>query len=226
MGGGFPELTWSRRAGYTRKAPKIQFVGVLDTVKALNDGSLYEISFNESIQHFRHALALNEDRRAFEPEYYFPDYKRLSPARRSIVQAWFFGAHIDIGGSSAKDGLALYPLQWMLIESRKKGLQLEFDGSFGDRAKIDDPLKLVFPSYESDGKGANMSTFTVKNDLKIDMQDIRLVHKLPKYGTRYRIHLNQSKNLWMRKEPRAAFNEDGTLKGYCEYGLIPRLLPL
>ena len=189
-------------------------------MKALKDGSLYETSFNDSIQHLRHALALNENRRAFTPEYYFPDYKRLPLARRSIVQAWFVGAHIDIGGSAAKDGLALYPLQWMLMESRNKGLELEFDGSFGDRAKIDDPLKLVFPSYESEGKGVSMSTFTAQNDLKIDMQDIRRVHGLPRYGSRYEIHLNHSKRQWMRKELRAAFNEDGTLKGYCEYGSL------
>ena len=195
-------------------------------MKAFNGGSLYEISFNDSIQHLRHALALNEDRRAFEPEYHFPDYSRLPLARRSIVQAWFVGAHIDIGGSAAKDGLALYPLQWILIESRKKGLQLEFDGSFGDRAKIDDPLRLVFPSFESEGKGADPLTFTVKNDVNIDMQDLRRVHKLPRYGTRYAIHLNRSKRYWMRKEPRAAFNEDGTLRGYCGYGSVPCLLLL
>jgi len=70
-----------------------------------------------------------------------------------------------------------------LIESRKEGLELEIDGSFGDRAKIDDPLKIVFPSYESEGKGVNTSTFTVKNDLKIDMKDLRKVHGLPRYET-------------------------------------------
>lgn len=195
-------------------------------MKAVLDKSLYEISFNDSIQHLRHALALNENRRVFRPEYYFPDYKRLPLARRSIVQAWFVGAHIDIGGSAAKDGLALYPLQWVLIESRKKGLELEFDGSYGDRAKIDDPLKLVFPSYESDGRGATTSTFTAMNDLKIDMQDLRKVHGLPRYQTRYAIHLNQANRPWLRKEPRAAFNEDGTLKGYCEFGSTPCLLSL
>ena len=195
-------------------------------MKALNDGSIYEISFNDSIQHLRHALALNENRRAFKPEYYFPDYKRLALVRRSIVQAWFIGAHIDIGGSAAKDGLALYPLQWMLIESRTKGLELEFDGSFVDRAKIDDALKLVFPSYESEGKGANMATFSLKNDLKIDMQDLRRVHRLPRYGSRYHIHLNQSKRPCMRKELRAAFDGDRRLNCYCEYGMVPYLLPL
>ncbi|KAL8974701.1 MAG: hypothetical protein Q9197_001070 [Variospora fuerteventurae] len=204
-------------AGYTRKAPRIQFVGVFDTVKALDDGDLYDISFNDSIQHVRHALSLHENRRAFRPEYYFPDLKRLPLARRSIVQAWFVGAHIDSGGSAAKDGLSLYPLQWMLIESRAKGLRLEFDGSFGNRAVIDDPLKLAFPAYESEGKGAPMATFTIKNGLKVEMQDLRRVHELPKYELKYAIHLNQSKRLWMPKEQRAPFNEDGNLKGYCEY---------
>ena len=185
---------------------------------ALKDGSKYEISFNDSIQHLRHALALNEDRRDFEPEFYFPDYNRLPLVRRSIVQAWFVGAHIDIGGSAAKDGLSLYLLQWVLIESRKKGLELEFDGSFGERAKIDDTLRLVFPSYESEGKGANMAAFTIKNGLKIDMQDLRRVHGLPRYGSRYHIHLNWSQRPWMRKELRTAFEGDGRLKGYCEYG--------
>lgn len=76
-------------------------------MKAVLDKSQFEISFNDSIQHLRHALALNEDRRVYKPDYYFPDYKRLPLARRSIVQAWFVGAHIDIGGSAARDGLAL-----------------------------------------------------------------------------------------------------------------------
>lgn len=129
------------------------------------------------------------------------------------------GAHIDIGGSAAKDGLSLYPLQWMLVESRAKGLQLEFDGSFGNRAVIDDPLKLVFPAYESEGKGVPLLTFTAKNDLKVEMQDLRRVHQLPKHGAKYAVHLNQYKRLWMPNEQRAAFNEDGNLRCYCEYGL-------
>ncbi|KAL8723618.1 MAG: hypothetical protein Q9181_007246 [Wetmoreana brouardii] len=211
-------------AAHTRKAPRIQFVGVLDTVKALKDGSLYDIGFNDSIQHLRHALALNEDRRNFEPEYYFPDYKILPLARRSIVQAWFIGAHLDIGGSAAKDGLALYPLQWLLTESRAKGLELEFDGSFGNRANIDDPLKLIFPSNESEGKGADITIFTTKNKLQIYMQDLRQVHKLPRYQTRHAIHLNRSKNSWMRRESRVAFGEGAKLKGYCEYEITQMLM--
>lgn len=194
-------------------------------MKAVNDGSLYEISFNDSIQHLRHALALNENRRAFKPECCFPDYEHIPLTGRSIVQAWFVGAHVDVGGSAAKDGLALYPLQWMLIESRAKGLRLEFDGSFGNRADIDDPLKIIFPSYESE-------TFKIKNGLEIAMQDIRQVHAIHLNQSKniqksnYTIHINHSKGIWLSKEPRAVFNQDGTLKGYCKNREIVRLLPL
>ncbi|KAI9783460.1 MAG: hypothetical protein M1816_001384 [Peltula sp. TS41687] len=116
-----------------------------DTVKAVNDRSLYDISFNDSVQHLRHALALNEQRTAMSPEHLFPPFERTAPRNRSIFQAWFVGAHGDMGGSEAKDGLSLYPLQWMLLESRSKGLVLEFDASFSKRIKIDNPLDVVFP---------------------------------------------------------------------------------
>lgn len=72
----------------TRPAPIIRFIGVFDTVKAVNDHSLYDISFNDSIQHFRQALALNEDRKDFSPECLFPELNRALPYERSLVQAW------------------------------------------------------------------------------------------------------------------------------------------
>lgn len=164
----------------------------------------------------RHALALNEDRRSFEPEYLFPKLENLG-LRRTFVQAWFVGAHIDIGGSAAKDGLGLYPLQWMLTESKGKGLVFEFDSSFDKRAKIDDPLELVFPSSNDLGKGVDMLSFQVKNNLNVNMQDLRGVHSLSRYNERYVIHLSRSK--FGRKEPRTPFDRDGNLRGYCNYGL-------
>lgn len=206
-------------AAYTREAPRIRFVGVFDTVKALFDGRLYDTSFNDSIQHVRHALSLNEDRKAFKPRTYHVD-PRSWPPDRSLIEAWFVGTHIDIGGSAARDGLALYPLQWMLIESRAKGLVLECDGSLGNRARIDDPLKLVFPSSKAEGKGADMTTLTMANGMKVKMQDLRQVHTLPEYGTRHAVHLNHSRRRWMRKKSRTPFLEGGGLEGYWEEGLL------
>lgn len=194
----------------------------MDTVKALDDKSLYDISFNDSIQHLRHALALNEDRKSFEPEYYFPAYKNLGMGR-SFIQAWFVGAHIDIGGSAARDGLALYPLQWMLTESQGKGLVLEFDRSFDQQAAIDCPLDLVFPPNDNLGKGVDMCSFQIENSLNVDMQDLRKVHGLKQHRGRYAIHINRSTwNLGV-KEPRTPFNQDGTLRGYFNFGLTPFL---
>ncbi|KAI4252200.1 MAG: hypothetical protein L6R42_008072, partial [Xanthoria sp. 1 TBL-2021] len=97
----------------TRPPSKIQFLGIFDTVKALDDADTHDISFNRSTQHFRHALALNEDRQLMKPNYEFPDFSgtKIGLLKRSFVQAWFVGAHIDMGGSSQNGGPALYLLQ-------------------------------------------------------------------------------------------------------------------
>ena len=113
-------------------------------MKAVDDRDLHDITFNDSIHHLRHALALDEDREAMTPEYTYPDVSRIR-GDRSIIQAWFAGAHIDMGGSAKKDGLSLYPLQWMLLESKMKGLDLEFSHDFDNRSRIDDPLRIRIP---------------------------------------------------------------------------------
>jgi uncharacterized protein (DUF2235 family) len=202
----------------TRAPPKIRFVGVFDTVKAVDDHSLYNISFNESIQNLRHALALNEDRNAFTPEYLFPEFNRNQLRQRTFVQAWFLGAHIDMGGSAAKDGLALYPLQWMLLESRSIGLACKFDGSFSSRAIIDNPLDVVLPKEELRGKGVDLWSCKVENGLSVEMQDLRKVHELPGYYGRYDIRLNRRNAVYFTKCAREPFNPDGELQGYCGYG--------
>jgi len=122
-----------------------------------------------------------------------------------------------MGGSAAKDGLSLYPLQWMLIESQSLGLILKFEGSFGNRAKIDNPLHVCFP--REDGKGADMWSCKVKNGLRVKMQDLRQIHELPKYNGRYGIHLNNQKSIYWTKQAREPFNSDGELSGYCSFGI-------
>jgi hypothetical protein len=203
----------------TRNAPKIQFLGVFDTVKAVDDKSLYDISFNNSIQHLRHALALNEDRKDFFPEYIFPDFSGNKLRLRSVVQAWFVGAHSDMGGGAARDGLSLYPLQWMLIESQSKGLVLEFD--YNNKVRIDNPLNVVFPKDQAHGMGAGPWSFKGRNDLVIQMEDMRKIHDLPRYHNRYKIHLNARKDWYWKREARRPFGKDGVLEGYCSFGMVP-----
>lgn len=158
------------------------------------------------------------------PEYVFPDYGNIRSqlSNRSIVQAWFLGAHIDMGGSAEKDGLSLYPLQWMLLESQSKGLILEFSNhqtrNDDHLKRIDNPLEVVFPKHEADGKGMDPWSCTTDNGIQVRMQDLRRVHELQKYRSRYAIDLNRQKaHLWPRKT-RQPFNTDGSLRGYCSFG--------
>lgn len=88
-----------------------------------------------------------------KPNYEYPDFsQKIGLVKRSFVQSWFVGAHIDMGGSSQNDGLALYPLQWMLVESQSQGLLLEFEHLRHPWSGIDNPLRVVFPTSEDDGK--------------------------------------------------------------------------
>ncbi|KAH7060920.1 hypothetical protein B0J12DRAFT_650686 [Macrophomina phaseolina] len=161
----------------TRSSPVIQFLGAFDTVKRATDSVQHDLSFNESIKHVRHCLALNEDRYHFLPELYETTSMQLSDDR-SLVQAWFAGAHADMGGGAGDDGLALYPLQWMLLESQKCGLVLEHKPKKHYRDLIQNPLKLAFPDEpSSEGASEDLTwRFGYSNGIKVEMRDLRISH--------------------------------------------------
>lgn len=89
------------------------------------------------------------------------------------------GAHADIGGGARDDGLSLYPLQWLLIESQHQGLILEHTP---ETIPIEDPLDLVFPAQRKDraDAGAHLTSqpweYQYSNGTKIKMQDMRISH--------------------------------------------------
>ena len=199
-----------------RSAPRIQFVGVFDTIKASSDDSLFDISFNGSIQHLRHAVALHEDRKGLTPEYIFPEefYRTaLHETGRSLLQAHFIGNHLDMGGASKKAGLALYPLQWMLLEAKACGLAMAFDGGAREWADTRNPLAVVFPKLT--GRKANPWTCKTANSIVVPMQDIRDVHEQD-HGD-YIIKMNTATGSIRLKKTRAPFTADGRLQGFCDW---------
>ncbi|KAI0534258.1 hypothetical protein GGR58DRAFT_520511 [Xylaria digitata] len=205
--------------GKTRPAPIIKFIGVFDTVKAVDDKSLYDISFNESIQHMRAALALNEDRKAMRVEGLWPSWghRLRSRSRRSFIQAWFVGTHTDIGGSTQMDGLALYPLQWMMLESKAKGLIFKFEGDYGGRALLENPLEIV----GIEGNKNNVVFCMTENKVVVEMRDMGPIHdEGGQYGNRYAVKLRQTTGILANsKEARMPFDDitkGGGLKGYCK----------
>ena len=188
---------WLHYKDEVKGSVKLQFVGVFDTVKAFDDKDLFDTSFADSIQHFRHAVSLNEDRLFYKSELVYPSESPEGVAwPRSMIQAWFFGAHVDLGGGAKDDGLSLYPLQWMLIESKRYGLILEFVPVEG-RETIENPLAVVFPKPDQLRAAINSEDdigswhFEYKGGIKVEMCDLRPTH----------CHLNSHKRRKSFKSP-------------------------
>ncbi len=178
-----------------REPPEIRFVGVFDSVKAFDDGQFYDISYTRSIDHLRHAVSLNENRPYFNAELiHLSEDPDISNRPRSMIQAWFLGTHSDLGGGSRDDGLSLYPLQWILIESRRFGLVLEFRQIEHGGDLIEDPLEVVFPAdskpsspspdenrrsepgLDSGNTGVSW-LFKYKGGIQVQLHDLRLTHR-------------------------------------------------
>ncbi len=112
----------------------IHFVGVWDTVGAvgipddaallnlLDDeaGGFHDTRLSDSVAHARHALALDEYRASFSPTLW-TDVDQ----RESVKQAWFPGAHSDVGGGYVQKGLSDSALKWMMDEAATQGLKLD-----------------------------------------------------------------------------------------------------
>lgn len=115
-------------------SPRVRVLGAFDTVKTiiplpfhnLSKERIPNIDFQMDapgiVDHFRHALALNEARPLFNPDLW---KEPSSTDSCSYLEAWFFGYHHDIGGGDTVQGLALWPLQWILHTSTDNGLVLD-----------------------------------------------------------------------------------------------------
>ncbi|KAI0540934.1 hypothetical protein GGR58DRAFT_458415 [Xylaria digitata] len=187
--------------------PVIHFLGLLDSIRVGREPARPQPALLKSTRILRHALALNETRNSFQPCLFGPLPAR-SPdlAHRSIIEAWFIGSHADIGGGSQEDGLSLYPLQWMLLESRAHGLI--FEPSWDNQSITEEPLGLVFPLVPDQDPSKPHTpmqpwTFQYTNGIEIEMVDIRSSHRqgnlqagkkkiLQKRHTRKRNHSDES----------------------------------
>jgi hypothetical protein len=116
---------------------KIHFIGVWDTVAALGF-PIHEIAgfWHNFIYPFRfddrtlspdvckacQALAIDEQRRAFEPVMWDEEGEQGGPGAR-IEQVWFAGVHSNVGGGYTKQGMSLITLDWMMDHAEKAGLR-------------------------------------------------------------------------------------------------------
>ncbi len=117
----------------------IEMLGVWDTVKALGlpypvlsrlgglATEFHDHALGTHIRHGYHALAIDEDRTAFAPIL----WQRSADWQGRLEQAWFPGAHGDVGGDlrgrTEARPLANIPLNWMLRRAVRLGLDLPED---------------------------------------------------------------------------------------------------
>ncbi|KAG1717841.1 uncharacterized protein EDB91DRAFT_1188278, partial [Suillus paluster] len=121
----------------------IHFIGVWDTVSSVGVNKTRNLPSTNTcdyICYFRHALALDERRVRFQPEYvyggmsdrsnWFKYQSPLSPTDEDrIKEVWFAGSHSDVGGGNWKktsrpNDFRYMSLLWMCEEAREAGLVL------------------------------------------------------------------------------------------------------
>ncbi|KAI3602647.1 hypothetical protein WG66_009265, partial [Moniliophthora roreri] len=116
---------------------KIHFVGAWDTVSSVglvrSDKDLPLTTLGmKHVCYFRHALALDERRVKFLPEFVRgglgPRPEECRGEQPHTKEVWFAGTHSDIGGGNTENaGLNTNgpSLRWMVREAKKAGLQIK-----------------------------------------------------------------------------------------------------
>ncbi|KAJ8515493.1 hypothetical protein ONZ45_g7105 [Pleurotus djamor] len=119
------------KATLCRKDVKVHFVGAWDTVSSI--GVLRGKSLPETVSGmghvcaFRHALALDERRVKFQPEYANGGLGPERGDRGDVKEVWFAGSHSDIGGGNvSNEDLSNFgpALRWMTYEAMTHGLRM------------------------------------------------------------------------------------------------------
>ncbi|WP_187273503.1 DUF2235 domain-containing protein [Methylobacterium sp. WL19] len=117
----------------------IKFMGIWDTVGSVGSPlssmrskvekyRFLDTHLYRSNTHAFHALALDEQRQAFEPTFWTQtaDNDKAATCRRrtldAVEQRWFVGAHANVGGGYPSDILAQAPLSWIMDKAARHGL--------------------------------------------------------------------------------------------------------
>lgn len=143
------------KKAFSRDGVAVHFTGVWDTVESVGIVRLLagaHITSNRDVKstyvHVRHAVALDEVRAPYLPRLYAAPGQPLSDGR-TFKQVHFCGAHSDVGGGYAHDGLSNAALHWMVREANEVGLLIEpgvLDGFTGNPLDLlhDEPSRIPY----------------------------------------------------------------------------------
>lgn len=128
------DLAHEFKAICSRPCP-VHFVGVWDTVSSVgwfnSPMKLPYTANSPEIAIGRHAVSIDEHRAFFRDNLWRPAHTGPS-GPRDLKQVWFAGDHCDVGGGHpiAESGLSQIALEWMLVEARNAGLDLDMQKAF------------------------------------------------------------------------------------------------
>lgn len=201
--------------------PQIQFVGVFDSIRAV-DRPPFDLSLVSSIRNFRQALAFNETRPSLAPDV-LENPNAANMVGRTFVQAWFAGTHQDLAGGTEHDGLSVFPLQWMIIESIKAGLVPKNEGPSDKKDKNDYGLAVAFPQYAGgapalDGKESIEWQLKYNNGLQVSMYDVQSVTGSAYSETAHNHSIRVHNVNTFYNTPRKIFTKEG-LVGWVDGGM-------
>ncbi len=77
----------------------------------------HRFDLSEVVVHGRHAVAIDDPRKAFQPKLWPESRRRDGAGTRTMKQVWFAGSHSDVGGGYAEAHLSDIALQWMVCEA-------------------------------------------------------------------------------------------------------------
>ncbi|KAJ3874464.1 WD40 repeat-like protein [Lentinula edodes] len=129
------DLTGHFRETFSQKGVRVHFVGVWDTVSSVGVVRHKTLPLTtagmDHVCYFRHALALDEHRVKFLPEYSHGGTSvhvhKPASGEPKVKEVWFAGSHSDVGGGNTinteldKFGPAT---RWMSLQAMSAGLQL------------------------------------------------------------------------------------------------------
>jgi hypothetical protein len=168
---GKPRTEWLADRGWAVADPRIQFLGVWDTVGSLgipdelgilhllNNPDRYKFhdtNLGSHVVRARHAVAIDEVRSSFMPTFWTDtDDNVVNDATDNdrVRQLFFAGVHSDVGGSYAEAGLSDMALGWMMDAAQNSGLvfkpEARADLKPDPKGPLHDSLSGVFELFNS-----------------------------------------------------------------------------
>ncbi|KAF3917666.1 hypothetical protein AA313_de0208303 [Arthrobotrys entomopaga] len=119
----------------------------------------------------------------------------------TIKEAWFFGNQLDLNGTRPKNGLSLWPLQWLVVEALQKGLVLDL----GETPPSDQcSLRQLLDGEEY--------PFWFSNEVSVNVWDITLLFGTETHKVEFQRGWQDS--LGVSGKQRTIFDENSNLVDY------------